>query len=425
MNTRKLVLLFVILVLLYICFVVAIRTLNHGHYVDYTLKDKDTNQKFMIEETRTTRVKGEKNNYYFEIHTDNITFNFQDEQDFKKRNYVIKEIKYFKDDKYECIYPIFKNIQLKRDMICKKDGIQYEYSSLQHNDKKLLEFEKKLSAYGYQKKVYQKKSKVEKEYKELTYYPENIDTHHIIAVDSYKGIYIVTKDNIKEVNLFQNDEYEKTLKIVIDKYYVIANYDEKYEFNKFILVNLVNGKRSEITLNKPISFDSYIQGMYKDSFYLLDTDHQIQYEINVKSKKVKEIGNEKKGIMILENGQFQNDKTNKYINNRLYFTDDYSDIFGKKYERVYKQGKKLSGYYYLYQKSDDGYLVYRANIQNTDLLTYLFTTDDINSVSYIDNVIYYRYHNVMYQYHYYNKVPILKDSEFEFNHTLNVGAYRK
>ena len=101
MNTRKLAVLFVILVLFYVFFQVTIRALNHGHFVDYTLKDKATKEKFQIEETRTTRVKGEKDNYYFEIHTKNTTFNFEDTSDFEKRNYVIKDIKYFKDDTYE------------------------------------------------------------------------------------------------------------------------------------------------------------------------------------------------------------------------------------------------------------------------------------------------------------------------------------
>ncbi len=425
MNTRKLAVLFIVLVLFYICFQGIARSLNHGHHVDYTLKDKETREKFTVNETRTTRVRGEEDNYYFEIKTKNSEFNFQSYFDFKKRNYVIKDIKYFKDDQYECIYPIFKDSLLQMDMICQKNGIQYQYANMEHQDKKLKQFEKNLNTYGYYKKQYQNYSRQKKEYRELSYYPKNILENHIFAIDYYKGVYILSRQGIKKIPLFEQDIYEKTIRDVVSKYYVIANYNQKYDFDEIYLVNLENGKQDTLHSDNPISFDSYIQGKVKDSLYLLDTDHKKQYEINVKSKKVTLIGDEEKGIQIFEDGKWETKRIYSYINNKVLFTDNYSKVFKEQYQQIDKRGKNLSGYYYLYQKKKNYYQGYQANVQNTNLLTATFITDDIQSIDYSNEGIYYKNGNNIYRYYQYNKIPILTNREFEFNPTLKVMLYEK
>lgn len=421
MNTRKLVLLFVILVLIYILFQIIIQSLNHGHYVDYKLKDKDTNQKFTIQETRTTRVKGERNNYYFEIDSGNFIFNFQDYQNFKKRNYVIKMVKYFKDNQYECIYPIFKDPELKMDILCQKNGIQYHYASLKHSNKKLFDFEHKMQEWGYSKGRYASFHKTKKDNKEISYYPLNINYTHIISMDHYKGLYILKNNDFREINLFENDQYKKEISAVVGKYYIVADYNEKYEFHQFLLVNLENYKKSKIHLNQPISFDSYVQGVRGDALYLLDVDHKKQYEINVKKKRVKEIGDEVKGIKFLQNNKFRTDKIHNYLNDKITFTDDYSNVFGEDYKRIDKLGKKLSGYYYLYKKKKDQYQVYQASVQNPQILTYIFSTDDLSYIHYDEDIIYYKDHNIIYAYLGNAIVPILENREFEFNNTLKIG----
>ena len=65
---------------------------------------------------------------------------------------------------------------------------------------------------------------------------------------------------------------------------MIADYDNKYEFNKFYLIDIKKGKKETITSNQSISIDSYVQGSYKNDIYLFDKNNKIQYQINIKTK---------------------------------------------------------------------------------------------------------------------------------------------
>ena len=96
----------------------------------------------------------------------------------------------------------------------------------------------------------------------------------------------------------------------------------------------------------------------------------------------------------------------------------------KEYDKVEKIGNKLSGYYYLYLKNDDIYDVYRVSVQNKKILTYLFSTDDLNNVYYYKDYVYYKDNlNIRYYQNELGKKTLLKDTEFEFNKSLKFGLY--
>ena len=89
-------------------------------------------------------------------------------------------------------------------------------------------------------------------------------------------------------------------------------------------------------------------------------------------------------------------------------------------------GNKLSGYYLVYQKVNNVYKVYKVNVQNKDIITYLFTTTDINSIKCNNEYIFFKDSKEI---KYFNDLigvkTLLKYNELEFNNKLNFYVYSK
>ena len=84
-----------------------------------------------------------------------------------------------------------------------------------------------------------------------------------------------------------------------------------------------------------------------------------------------------------------------------------------------KVGNNLSGYDFYYLKTNNGYDVYRANVQNEKEQKYIFTTTDINNVEYVDDYVYYYFNNSLKVYHdSIGNRTIYDYKEYEFNKSL-------
>ena len=87
---KKLFNLLIILLIIYFGLEISFINLNKGHNIEY--KIKKGNNTFNIKEVYTQKRKNEINNYYFEIKINNEIFNFQTFKNYKKANYIIKDI---------------------------------------------------------------------------------------------------------------------------------------------------------------------------------------------------------------------------------------------------------------------------------------------------------------------------------------------
>lgn len=420
---KKLFNLLIILLIIYFGLEISFINLNKGHNIEY--KIKKGNNTFNIKEVYTQKRKNEINNYYFEIKINNEIFNFQTFKNYKKANYIIKDIIYFTDDDYKCLYLIDKNKEQMTDVICKKDNIQYFYNSIKGNSKKIDEYVKKIPNYKKNKENLENIIDADP----LIFYKDNVENNHYLYIENYKGIYLINKkDNVKNITNFKNDVYTNKISTLNGKNYVTANYNEQYKFHEFKIVNILNGKKREIISNDDISFDSYIQGNIDNQVYVFDKNEKKQYRINLNTNTVLLSGDKSKGIENYKNGQMivgsaylasnQEIKFNNYT-----FDTSFND---KTYEKVDKVGNKLSGYYYLYEKENNKYKVYRVNVQNKKILTYLFQTDDIDNVYYYLDYVYYK-DGVYIKYYSDAKYikTLLKNSELEFNKAINFGLYVK
>ena len=82
------------------------------------------------------------------------------------------------------------------------------------------------------------------------------------------------------------------------------------------------------------------------------------------------------------------------------------------------------GYYYLYRKNGNKYDVYRINIQDKSGLIYLFSTQSIDSISYVDDYVYFINDNKIKVYN--DKFGIrnlIEYEELEFNEDINFYVY--
>ena len=292
--------------------------------------------------------------------------------------------------------------------MCTKDNIIYYANTLNNEDIK-KEFEK----YKYKNK-YQDKTKQISISNTQSIYKENIKKNTYIALETYKGLKLFNGKET-EIKLFENDVYKKPISIFTDKYYLVADYNSEYTFNKMNLVNIINGEKITIRSYDDISFDSYIMGEVEGKIYLFDKENNKEYEIDLEEKMINQIGN--KNNIIYYNGKWTTITLNEAKSGKKFTT--HKDIKG--YEKV----DKINNYYYFYKKDNNKYQVYRADKNNKNLKTYLFDTTDITNITYINDNIYYKYLNTFNIYSRNGSRKLISDKEIEFNSDISFGIYEK
>jgi len=366
---------------------------------DFTYTIKYNNTKFSIVE------KHNKNNYYIEIKKGDRVYPFRIYGEKKKR--IVNKLYYYKDEMYECVLPLI-NDKLTVDMMCINKGIIYNYSGIVGVDESLDKFISSIKIYNI-KKFYDDTSKNNKVNDTSFYIKNSIDKH--IFLSSYKGL----TSNKKSIDIFDSDVYDNKISTFINNYYITADYNKNYEFNKFYVINLDNEKTFTINSKNAISFDSYIQGIIVNNIYLYDLDNEAQYEINIEKKSVTEISTNTK-IKHYKNGEFTLINKPK---SELYF--DYSTL--NNYFTEYDKFIETENYYYLFKKDGEIYELYRVDVNNINVIKYLFDIPTID-IQYKDDYIYYYNNGYLY---YYSDISGLRtiayNNELKFNDSIKYYIY--
>ena len=375
---------------------------NDGHNITYNVGN------FKIKEILNTK---NNNNYYFELTHEKFKINFQINKDYTKAENIIKKIEYKKIDGYECILPIFKNNNILTDVMCLKNNeITYAHNLNNSNIKKYLKTIK-----NYNQENYQDKATAIKLSNTQTIYKDNFLENHYIAMETYKGLNLFN-GNENSVKIFENDVYTKPISFFTDKYYIVADYTQTYTFKNFYVINIINGKKINIRSYDDISFDSYIEGAIGTDVYLFDRENNKQYKISIEDESVQEFHD--KNNLQTYNGKWQDMTLSEAINGvkfNNYYTEDIKD-----YDKV----DKINNYYYMYQKENNHYKVYRADIQNKKIKTYLFNTTNLDSIIYLEDAIYYQNGNTFYYYTNNGERKVITNTELEFNNDISFGVYQ-
>ncbi len=229
--------------------------------------------------------------YYFQIEDDVYSFNLAKKAKYSIDRKLITTI--LTDD--NCITPYFKGEATNK--LCAFNNEEAYYEEVVTNDSgKLITTKNDIKIYNYLNNLY--------------------------AIWNYQGLDILEKDNNRSLEVFNKDVYNNNLMVLLNKYLVFPNYNDSYEYEELIVINLDNLKKSVIKLEKAISDDSYVLGTYKKSIFIVDKKNKIEYEVNPYYKKIRIVGSENKNGKIYNLNGFHEISINKLINNNLTFTYD-------------------------------------------------------------------------------------------------------
>lgn len=402
---------FASLIVLYIAFFFMQFCFNYfkrNHEVTYLINE------FTVLEDYRGNLEDEVDNYYFQIKSGSNTFYIQTFENFNREKKIVKEIKTFKTNEYECILPIFKNEKVITDIICIKDNIQSYYQNL--NDKELAENVSKIEEYSAENYISDKTRLITKG--TTTYYIDNSVENHYLALTYYKGLKIMDKISLREVELFDKDKYTQKINGFIDDKYFVINYNDNFESQEFITLNIKSKNKQVIGSDNIINFDSYVQGIVDSSAYIFDKDTKKQYELDLKTKSILRTGNQATGIKYYDGTWSTKSAYDASENDIIFKKYDQNDD----YIRTEMINGKEYGIMYYVKQNRNKYEVYESP-RTSNKQIYLFTTTDYKTIKYIDNYIYFEDGNTI---KYYNNTKgirtIVKDNEILNNDTIKFNV---
>lgn len=383
-----------------------------GHDVTYTIASKDRN--YEIKETLVTNRKNNDDFYSFNI---NDRFIFRIYDTLKRGQKIIKDIKYYQDEKKECMYPIFRNEDYPMDVLCIQNNQMIHYHDIKGIDANLDKFVQTLP--NYESKNFEDNVSSHEDIGLVTIYNNNFKDNLHIALTNYKGLYHLSKTKSKEIKLFTNDVYNNSIHALVGKYFVTANYNLEHEFSSFLAVNLNNNNEIEINYNGSLSFDSYVQGIVGDSMYVFDSKNERQYKITPKNRKVE---------MTSEDGEI------KYYNGTIFEIIDIDEIGSSKLLFVQNQTKngtelvskeEISGYKYNLSSVNNKIEVTRTSLTGEGK-TYLFSANEVRNVCFYKDIIFFIDGNTIKMYSDKTGVRTLASmNELTFNKNIDYDIYIK
>lgn len=409
--TFKLVVLFI----LYYLIQFGYSLFGHGFEKEYIILNDNT---FEITELYTANKKSEIDNYYISISVDENEFALQTYHDFGKKQKIVSNVHYYKDNNYKCIFPEFIDDVQLFDVICKNNDYFINYSSITNKPKELVEFVNNIEGY----KAYTDTSKT-KTHTFSTVYVDNIPKNHYISLSNYKGIDLFNSDSLKAIMIFVDDVYKRPISSFVGKYYITADYEKTLYFDTFRIINIETGNISNIYAGQDINLNSYVMGSVDNLLYILDKTNKIQYEIDIPRAKVTAVGNMDSGVRFYENGKWKNREMTSVIKEEKKFI--YNTVVEE--TTIYKNGNKLSGHKYYFTSKNNTCDVYRTNVQDDTKKLYLFTMSSCNNrVFYLDEYIYFVEGNKLKYYSDMTGIKtILENNELIHNKNILVGGYVK
>lgn len=379
------------------------------HNIEYVIKNKSN--KYTIKESY---IKNNNSDLYsFDVTLKKKRFVFAYNHDYNKRKKIITDIKYFKKNNLECIFPIFKD-EMTSDIYCNYDGGQVSYSYLkQINNEEIINFEKQLSK-KYKLKTLHEDS-VPSKIDNITVYKENVKDNLLFIMWNYKGFYIINKNEVLNKRLLKNDHYENNISYLVDNYYVFINTDEEstISYPSFYVYNLKRNTNKNYKFNDELAKNFYFNGVYDKKLYFTDLKLKKQYALKPSSGKIKEIGTKENGFYSVVDNKLKKVETKDYFTDRKVFDNTVNDSVLNKDDNIVTV-KKGSNCYYYETKDGSIYKVYNDNYDNPVLL---FKFPSISEWKIKDNRIIVVTEKYLYYYDdQYGLLEILENNELIYNY---------
>lgn len=384
---KKLFGMVVLLFFIYFLYHVTFVYFQGGHDINYELNDGDN--KVEINEILRSSNKHDPDNYSISLKINDTEFNIQTFYNFGRSSNIIKNVKYYKDNDYQCIFIKYRNDKILNDIMCVNNNIMISYHNISNISEGLKAFADSMETYGYDESNWKDDTSKGKTTEDSILYSNNLIENHFIGISAPSGMYRVnTIDQIRYVKLYTNtlNGNEPLLKGFVNDKYIVTNYDDN-KLYRYYVVNMTNSGSALFGASE-ISANTYTLGSYGTSLYIYDPNTKKEYELDYAAQNLIEVGNEETNILYYNNGRWQRTPINSDLVN-LKFGNNYSnDYSNNEYEKIIKVGNEY-GYYYLFKKVNGKYIAYRSDITKKESLMYLFTTSSLNNLVFNDDFIYY------------------------------------
>lgn len=377
-----------------------------SHNIQYEVKDGNNN--FSVKEV----YKNKK--YYFLIKNKNYRYSFEVSDEFHKRKRIITKIIDYKLKDMLCIYPVIEESN-DTNIMCSKDNNIYSYTYYKSDLKSFMEL---LKDKGYKSNSWKDEDNHQTKMATLKIYNENINDNTYIFIYKYNGFYSINKNNNENIKLFKDDNYNNTLGTRAGRYYIVPNYDQKYDYKEFYVIDMKTNKVKTRTYKNEISKDSYVNGVIDNEIYIFDKDELKQYKIYKKGKKQKEVGNKEDGVLYYDLG-FKRKNAYTFRDEEMIFKTfkDYVSQISEKTSLKYITNNKDTYYF-----QDDSNNIYYYNIHNKQKV--LLFNKKISDFILIENTIYFISNDTFYSYSITDGLKkLVTYSELEFNPKNRIAIY--
>ena len=242
------------------------------------------------------------------------------------------------------------------DIYCLLDDKQVSIDYLlKTNNNSFLSIQNKIKKY---KINYPSSSDTKEIYQKLTVYNNNIEDNQVYYIWNYKGIYILEKDNNNYQEVLSYDLYDNIMSCIVNGNYLLWENTSVKGIDTVYYFNHKNKKLKKIKLEKPISKDSYINGVINNKIYITDRKKKREYVFEMNTLKITPIDSDgTKYISYQNNKKKEYSKSDFFMNDQLFIKQEHNN-------KIEKDGWFSKRNFY-YQEDNK---IYKVQDNNTVLL---------------------------------------------------------
>lgn len=396
----------IILIIIIIC--TTLKIIKKEHRITYNVSNYTIKESFHKEKTEYW--------YDFIIENKKNNFSYSLNEKLNKKKHVIKEIKVYKKKDLTCILPIYRKKVKQNELYCNLSNKSISTNYLiQSNNKEFKEILNKVKKY--QIKTVIPKSK-KKTFEKLTVYQKGIDQNYKYIVWNYKGIYILDNEKLLYQEILNYDLYDNVMSTIVDRYYVLFENSSVDGIKNIYYYDLEKNKLRSFELTEPLSKDSYINGVIDNLIYVTDKKAKKQYTINIKKRKIEEIGTEEKKYQKYQNHQLSYlSKSDFFMNNQYFDNEKLTD----KTLTSLDLRKEHNYFYYLEENK-----LYKVMDNNKKSPILLFELSNVKEWKVIDRDILLIADDCLYFYSENSGlVKIVESNELKYNYKNICNVWKK